>query len=200
MWWERSSFFLYLCSTTFVRTKDPGLHFFPLKASQLNSPFTREAQHISSSTDVGLQGYGLLPSFFFFFLPLFSPFLAVIPKREGKHPVIWIHSSEELYKILTILPGAKLELDAVRINWWSFAKRVEKTSFAKSKSYKPPAGVVRGRLVGIVAAYVWCQEHHWFAFLLYEFYKAEMLFCVEVIPKVSVAINHKWNLSADEKP
>lgn len=118
----------------------------------------------------------------------------------GKHPVIWIHSSEELYKILTILPGAKLELDAVRINWWSFAKRVEKTSFAKSKSYKPPAGVVRGRLVGIVAAYVWCQEHHWFAFLLYEFYKAEMLFCVEVIPKVSVAINHKWNLSADEKP
>lgn len=76
----------------------------------------------------------------------------------------------------------------------------KKTSFAKSKSYKPPAGVVRGRLVGIVAAYVWCQEHHWFAFLLYEFYKAEMLFCVEVIPKVSVAINHKWNLSADEKP
>lgn len=143
-----------------------------------------------------LMGYGLLPSFFFFFL-----FSAVIPKREGrKHAVIWIHSLEELYKILTILPGAKLELDAVRINWWSFAKRVEKTSFAKSKSYKPPAGVVRGRLVGIVAAYVWCQEHHWFAFLLYEFYKAEMLFCVEVIPKVSVAINHKWNLSADEKP
>lgn len=102
--------------------------------------------------------------------------------------------------MFTILPGAELELDAVRINWWSFAKRVEKTSFAKSKSYKPPAGVVRGRLVGIVAAYVWCQEHHRFAFLLYEFYKAEMLFCVEVIPKVSVAINHKWNLSADEKP
>lgn len=128
-------------------------------------------------------------------------FFCCDPKREWrKHPVIWIHSLEELYKILTIFPGAKLELDAVRINWWSFAKRVEKTSFAKSKSYKPPAGVVRGRLVGIVAAYVWCQEHHWFAFLLYEFYKAEMLFCVEVIPKVSVAINHKWNLSADEKP
>ena len=36
---------------------------------------------------------------------------------------------------------------------------VEKKSFAKSKSYKPPAGTVRGRLVGIVAAYVWCQEH-----------------------------------------
>lgn len=129
----------------------------------------------------------------------------MIPLKKGgfkkkKHAVIWIHSLEELYKTLTILPGAKLELDAVRINWWSFAKRVEKTSFAKSKSYKPPAGVVRGRLVGIVAAYVWCQEHHWFAFLLYEFYKAEMLFCVEVILKVSVAINHKWNLSADEKP
>lgn len=135
-----------------------------------------------------------------FFL-LFLLFLRCDPSREGKkYPVIWIHSLEELYKILTILPGAKLELDAVRINWWSFAKRVEKTSFAKSKSYKPPAGVVRGRLVGIVAAYVWCQEHHWFAFLLYEFYKAETLFCVEVIPKVSVAINHKWNLSADEKP
>lgn len=139
--------------------------------------------------------------FFFFFTPFFPFFFSCDPKKGGeKHPVIWIHSFEELYKILTILPGAKLELDAVRINWWSFAKRVEKTSFAKSKSYKPPAGVVRGRLVGIVAAYVWCQEHHWFAFLLYEFYKAEMLFCVEVIPKVSVAINHKWNLSADEKP
>lgn len=146
------------------------------------------------STDVGLNRLWTFAIFFSF------PPSAIPEGRGGKHPVIWIHSLEELYKILTILPGAKLELDAVRINWWSFAKRVEKTSFAKSKSYKPPAGVVRGRLVGIVAAYVWCQEHHWFAFLLYEFYKAEMLFCVEVIPKVSVAINHKWNLSADEKP
>lgn len=93
--------------------------------------------------------------------------------------------------MFTILPGAELELDAVRINWRSFATRVvvgkggrerrvrlgekeknNKTSFAKSKSYKPPAGVVGGRLVGIVAAYVWCQEHHPFAFLLYEFHKA----------------------------
>lgn len=68
----------------------------------------------------------------------------------------------------------------------------KKNVFCQEQSHKPPAGVVRGRLVGIVAAYVWCQEHHWFAFLLYEFYKAEMLFCVEVIAKVSVAINHKW--------
>lgn len=94
--------------------------------------------------------------------------------------------------MFTILPGAGLELDAFRINWRSFATRVvvgkqgegqagevgreakknNKTSFAKSKSYKPPAGVVGGRLVGIVAAYVWCQEHHPFAFLLYEFHKA----------------------------
>lgn len=56
-----------------------------------------------------LMGYGPLPSFFFFF--------CCDPKGEGKHPVIWIHGLEELYKILTIFPGAKLELDAVRINW-----------------------------------------------------------------------------------
>lgn len=36
---------------------------------------------------------------------------------------------------------------------------VEKKSFAKCTSCKLPAGIVRGRLVGIVAAYVWCQEH-----------------------------------------
>lgn len=38
-------------------------------------------------------------------------------RRGWGHPAIWIHSREELYKTLTILPGAKLELDAVRINW-----------------------------------------------------------------------------------
>lgn len=110
--------FSFICFIMFVRTKDPGLHFLPLKAPQLNSPFTCEAQHISSSTDAGLQGYGLLPSFFFFFLPFLAFCFSCDPKKGGeKHPVIWIHSFEELYKILTILPGAKLELDAVRINW-----------------------------------------------------------------------------------
>lgn len=80
----------------------------------LNSYFTCEAQHVSNTTDVGLEGYGLLPSSFFFFY--------CDPKREKKRgnekdSVIWIHSLEEVYKILTVLPGAKLELDAVRINW-----------------------------------------------------------------------------------
>jgi len=134
------------------------------------------------------------------------------PKREGKKTSSNLDPyslRRAFYEILTILPGARLELDAVRINWWSFAKRGGKKEEEEKKNVSflprasltsPPAGVVRGRLVGIVAAYVWCQEHQWFAFLLYEFYKAAMLFCAEVIPKVSVAINHKWNVSADEKP
>lgn len=187
---------IYLCIIIiFIRTKDPTLAF--LASGTLAAKFSF---HVWSTTRFQLPAPLMLVLRVMDFCHLFFFFLLWSQKGGEKHPVIWIHSLEELYKILTILPGAKLELDAVRINWWSFAKRVEKTSFAKSKSYKPPAGVVRGRLVGIVAAYVWCQEHHWFAFLLYEFYKAEMLFCVEVIPKVSVAINHKWNLSADEKP
>lgn len=60
------------------------------------------------STDVGLDGLWTFAIVFF---------SAGILKGREKHPVIWIHSLEELYKILTILPGAKLELDAVRINW-----------------------------------------------------------------------------------
>lgn len=63
------------------------------------------------STDVGLNRLWTFAIFFSF------PPSAIPEGRGGKHPVIWIHSLEELYKILTILPGAKLELDAVRINW-----------------------------------------------------------------------------------
>jgi hypothetical protein len=66
-----------------------------------------------------------------------------------------------------------------------------KTVFCQEQLLQAPSWGCQGRLVGIVAPYVWCQEHHRFAFLLYKFYKAEMLFCVEMNPKVSVAINHK---------
>lgn len=52
---------------------------------------------------------------FFFFFSL----SAAIPKGMGEKTSSNLdpYSLEELYKILTILPGAKLELDAVRINW-----------------------------------------------------------------------------------
>lgn len=66
-------------------------------------------------SDVGLDGLWTFATFFFFF---FFSLLLRSPRSEGrKHPVIWMHRFEELYKILTILPGAELELDAVRINW-----------------------------------------------------------------------------------
>lgn len=93
-------------------------------------------------------------------------FFCLIPEEEGErlgnlYPWLFPKSftrHSQSYQVqnqnwmLFVLIG-----DHLQSGW---KRERKKTSFAKSKSYEPPAGVVRGRLVGIVAAYVWCQEHH----------------------------------------
>lgn len=74
-----------------------------------------------------------------------------------------------------------------------------KLVFAKSKSYKPPAGIVRGRFVAIVAAYVWCQEHQMICISFISILQSKNSLLCKNDPNLSVAINHKWNILAHEK-